>query len=593
MTSLTRRLLLLLGALLVLSVGAGLVARWTLAGGRSTGFKRVVLDVNLETAYPEAPSDSALDRLFSTPRPTLTELVATIDRAGRDDSVAGLVGRIGGTPAGVAQAQEIRDAIARFRTRKKFALAYADTFGEGGNGSLAYYQACAFDQIWMQPSGDLWLTGVSLSTPFIRGTLDKLAVVPAFGQRYEYKNAVNFYTERKFTEAHREASERLKDSWYAQIVDGVARGRGLSSEAVRADIDRAPILGPDAVAGRLVDGLAYRDEVMDRARARAGRAAILPLARYRARLPEESAQHTLALVYGVGEVARGRSQSNPLLDSEVMGADSVASAIRSAVNDSAVEAIVFRVDSPGGSYVASDTIWREVGNARRSGKPVVVTMGNLAGSGGYFVALSANKIVAEPGTITASIGVFGGKFVLAGLFEKLGISFDEVHAGQHAMFWDPNRDFSPSERERFEAWLDRVYQDFTGKVAAARQLPRERVLEIARGRIWSGQDAKRLGLVDELGGIDKAVRLARAEAKIPAGDSVRLVPYPRERTLFEAVRDRFRGDRDDTAVEAADARADALRAAAAVLAPVVRKLRAVGLVQPSGVLSMPPLSRPN
>ncbi len=589
MSSVTRRLLWAVGGMVGICVVAGLAARWMRTGRRPATSSRVILDVNLETAYPEAPSDSPLDRLLSAPRPTLAELVTTLDRASRDESVVGLVARVGSAPVGMAGAQEIRDAIARFRAHKKFALAFADTFGEGGNGSVSYYLACAFDQIWMQPSGDLWLTGVAVSTPFIRGTLDKLAIEPAFGQRYEYKNAMNFYTDRKFTPAHREATERLKDSWFGQIVAGITKGRRLSSDAVLSDVDRAPLLGAEAVDAGLIDGLAYRDEVMDKARARAARSRIIALSRYRARLGEESARHTLGLVYGVGSVARGRSGSNPFIDSTVMGADSVASALRAAA-DSDAEAIVFRVDSPGGSYVASDSIWREVGNARRSGKPVVVSMGDLAGSGGYFVALSANKIVAQPGTITASIGVLGGKFVLAGLFDKIGLSFDEVHSGQHALIWDANRDFSPSERARFEAWLDRVYEDFTGKVAAARHLPRERVLEIARGRIWSGEDAKRLGLVDELGGLDTAVRLARREAKIPAGDSVRLVVFPHERTFFEALRARLWGQPEEESVGTADPRTELVRAAAAVVSPIARKLQELGVVQPSGVLSMAPVT---
>jgi protease IV len=580
----TRRFWWSVGAIFLLCIAAGLVARWWGVGGRRPGRPRVVLDVNLDSSYPEAPTESTLGRLLSTPRPTLAELTTTIDRAARDEAVTGLVARVGSAPLGVARAQEVRDAIERFRSHKKFALAYADTFGEGGNGSVAYYLASAFDEIWMQPSGDLWLTGVAVSTPFIRGTLDKLAVTPAFGQRYEYKNAMNFYTDRKFTEAHREALEKLKDSWFGQVVRGIAEGRKLTPEAVRAAVDRAPLLGPEAVEAKLLDGLAYRDEVIDKAEAR-GRANVLSLAKYRASLGEPAARHTLALVYGVGEVARGKSDSNPFLESAVMGADSVGAALRAAASDTDVEAIVFRVDSPGGSYVASDTIWREVGNARHAGKPVVVSMGDLAGSGGYFVALNADKIVAQPGTITGSIGVLGGKFVLAGLFDKLGISFDEVHSGEHALFWDPNRDFSPSERARFEAWLDRVYDDFTRKVAAGRHLPRERVLEIARGRIWSGEDAKALGLVDELGGLATAVRLARKEAKIPAGESVRLVPFPRERTLFETLRAHFSREPDD---EAADVRLELTRGAAAAFAPIARRLRALGLAGDSGVLSMPP-----
>jgi protease-4 len=587
MASATRRLWWSVGGIVLACVVAGLVARWSGAGGRRHG-GRLLLDVNLDASYPEAPADNPLARLLAPARPTLAQLTAALDRAAQDEEVVGLVARVGSASFGVARSQEVRDAVVRFRARKKFAIAFADTFGEGGNGSVAYYLASAFDEVWMQPSGDLWLTGVALETPFIRGTLDKLGVEPVFGQRYEYKNAMNFYTDRKFTPAYREAMEKLKDSWFGQIIRGIAAARNLSPDAVRAAVDRAPLLGREAVEAKLVDGLAYRDEVIQKARSRAGRAELLTLAKYRARRGESEGKHTVALVYGVGEVARGRSDSNPFTDSEIMGAESVSAALRAAAADRDVEAIVFRVDSPGGSYVGSDTIWREVGNARREGKPVVVSMGNLAGSGGYFVALSADKIVAQPGTITGSIGVLGGKMVAAGLFEKIGLSFDEVHAGEHALFWDPNRDFSATERARFEAWLDRVYDDFTRKVAQGRRLPRERVLEIARGRIWSGEDAKSLGLIDELGGIETAVRLARREAKIPASESVRLVPFPRPRTLFESISARLWREPEEESVS--DARTELARRAAAALSPLARRLRALGLLGDRGVLSMPPLA---
>ncbi|HEY6049746.1 MAG TPA: signal peptide peptidase SppA, partial [Thermoanaerobaculia bacterium] len=424
-----------------------------------------------------------------------------------DSDVRAIVFRVD-SPGGMAKAQELRSAIERFRARGKFAWAFAETFGEAGNASEAYYLASACDEIWLQPSGDLWLTGVALQEPFVRGTLDKIGAEPVFSKRSEYKNAVNFYTERGFTEAHREALGRLKDSWFSQIVHGVAQGRKLSEDAVRAAVDRAPLLADEALAAHLVDGLGYRDEVVRKALARAGRGADLStLARYRARTATVPGRRKLALIYGVGEVTRGRGIENPLLGSVTMGSDSVGAAFRTAAADSDVRAILFRVDSPGGSYVASDTINREVARAREKGKPVIVSMGDLAGSGGYMVAISADKIVAQPGTITGSIGVFAGKFVLSGLFDKVGLSFDEVHSGDHALLWSPTRDFTTSERERFDAWLDRIYADFTSKVAASRRLPKEKVLEIARGRIWTGEDAVKIGLVDELGGFETAVRL--------------------------------------------------------------------------------------
>ena len=428
---------------------------------------------------------------------------------------------------------------------------------------------------------------MALETPFFRGTFDKLGVLPQFEKRWEYKNAANSYTERELTPEHREALERLKDSWFSQLVRGIAEGRKLSEETVRAAIDRAPLLAPEAEKDKLVDGLAYRDEVVRKALAKAGGGAeLVSLSRYRNRLGDPGGAGSIALVYGVGEVVRGRS-TDSVFSAVTMGSDSVSRALRAAAEDSSIRAIVFRVDSPGGSYVASDTIWREVARARERGKPVIVSMGDVAGSGGYFVAISADKIVAQPGTITGSIGVFAGKFVLSGLFEKIGLSFGEVHSGEHALLWDTTKEFSPSERERFDAWLDRVYDDFTSKVAAGRKLSKERVLEIAKGRIWSGEDARERGLVDELGGMDVAVRLARRAARIPETERIHLEVFPKPKTFWESAGDRFFGRRPEPEDESD---AQMLITAMRAVGPLARRLGVWG--EPPGVLSTPEV-RPN
>jgi protease-4 len=255
-----------------------------------------------------------------------------------------------------------------------------------------------------------------------------------------------------------------------------------------------------------------------------------------------------------------------------MGADTVAGALRAAVEDKDVKAILFRVDSPGGSYVASDTIWREVVRARQAGKPVVVSMGNLAGSGGYFVAMAADKIVAEPGTITASIGVLGGKMLTSGLWDKIGLSWDEVHQGENATMFTGTHDYTPAEWGRFQAWLDRVYVDFTSKVAEGRRLPKEKVLEIAKGRIWSGQDAKNLGLVDELGGYDTALQLAKKAAGMAENDEVRILVYPRPKTLLQSLMDRRGAENSDR-----EAVGQTLGKILEVVRPVARQLNAVGI----------------
>lgn len=559
--------------LLVLSITAlALVIR---SGGSVPS--KTILEANFETQLMEDVPGEPIARAMLAEAPSVRDVVDALDRASADGRVAGLVARLGAAPMGMAQIQEIRDAVRRFRARKKFAVAFSETFGEADAGNGAYYLATAFDEIWLQPSGDVGLTGIVLESYFLRGTLDKLGVVPRLDHRYEYKTAMNQYTEKKFTAAHRETYGRVVESWTGQLARGVAEGRRLSVEQVRSLIDRGPYLGREALDAKLVDGLAYRDEVYTKVKKRAGDGAkLLYLRKYlnRAGRPNDSGQ-TIALIYGVGAVRRGRSGFDPIMGDVSMGSDTVAAAFRSAVENPKVKAILFRIDSPGGSYVASDAIWREVVRARRAGKPVVASMGHLAGSGGYFVAMAADKIVAQPGTITASIGVLGGKALTRGFWDKLGVTWDEVHAGQNATMWTASSDYTPAEWARFQAWLDRVYSDFTGKVAEGRRLPKERVLEIAKGRIWTGEDAKNLGLVDELGGFPAALALAKKAAHIPDGEKVKLEIFPKRRSTAELWMARLAGETPDSSEQT-------LVRALQIIQPVARQLRGV-----SGELAMP------
>jgi protease IV len=505
---------------------------------------------------------------------TLRDVVDAIDRGASDDRVVGMIAKIGAAPMGMAQTQEIRDAVQRFRAHKKFAVAYSETFGEFGPGNGSYYLATAFDHIYLQPSGDVGLTGIIMESPFVKGTLAKLGMTFHGDHRYEYKNAFNSLTETKFTAPHKEAMTAIMASWFNQMKDGICQARQIAPDRFQAIVDAGPYLGKEAVAAKLVDAVAYRDEVYNDVKNKAGDGAeLLYLDKYlsRAGRPHDHGK-TVALVFGVGGVTRGKSDYDPVQGSQTMGSDTVAAAIRAAANDKDVKAILFRIDSPGGSYVASDTIWREVVRARQAGKPVIVSMGNLAGSGGYFVAMAADKIVAEPGTITASIGVLGGKMLTSGLWDKVGLSWDEVHQGENATMFTGTHDYTPAEWGRFQAWLDRVYIDFTSKVADGRKLPKEKVLEIAKGRIWSGQDAKNLGLVDELGGYDTALLLAKQAAKIPEADDVKIVVFPRAKTLLETVLDRRVPDNSDK-----EAIGQTLARVLQVVQPVARQLDVIGI----------------
>ncbi|HKQ63093.1 MAG TPA: signal peptide peptidase SppA [Candidatus Polarisedimenticolaceae bacterium] len=573
----------IIGVVCLLVLLAGLSVAGLYMAGRGGGGvpSRAILEIDFERGILEVAPDDPLGHVFSQDQLTMRDLVEGLERAAGDSRVKALVARVGGSGIGLAHVQEIRDAVLAFRKSGKKAVAWAETFGEFGPGNGGYYLATAFDTIYLQPSGDVGLTGLLYETPFVRGTLDKLEVTPRMSQRYEYKNAMNLYTEKAFTPAHRESLKRVMDSQFEQIVSGVAEARHKSEEEVRGLFDRGPYLGKEALDAGLVDGLAYRDEVLDALKHELGEEAkLLYLTKYVKRGGRAWTRGTtIALIHGDGAVTRGRSGYSVLDGSSTMGSDTLAGAFRAAARDRDVKAIVFRVDSPGGSYVASDTIWRETLRAKQAGKPVIVSMANLAGSGGYFVAMDADKIVAEPGTITASIGVLGGKLITRKFWEKLGITWDGLPTSAHSTMWSSSYDYDEGGWERFQAGLDRIYQDFTTKVAEGRKLPLDKVQQIARGRIWSGADAKELGLVDELGGLSTALRLAREAAGVAADAPIRVKRFPRERSPLEAL---F-GDDADNSDRTREAAVEAIRA----LQPTLRVLRQIGLGGSQQALSMP------
>ncbi|MEN3357988.1 MAG: protease [Mycobacteriales bacterium] len=495
----------------------------------------LLLELDLTEPVLEQPPTDPVGWLQARRRTTMRALLDGLREAADDPRVRGLVAKVGG-PVGLARAQEVRDAVLAFRASGKPAVAWAETFGEFAGGTVPYLLATGFGEIWLQPSGDVGLTGLANEVTFLRGALDKLGVQPEIARRHEYKNAVDRIVERGFTQAHREASARVLESAFEQVVDAIAGSRGLSAERVAELVDQAPLLSGEALEAGLIDKVGYRDEVYAALRAKLGEDVELRyLNRYQpARSPVEQirklatqvadrvagrTEPVVALISGVGAIRVGHSGRGPM-SGPAMGSATVSAALRGAARDDRVRAVVFRVDSPGGSYVASDTIWREVGRVRAAGKPVVVSMGEVAGSGGYFVAMGADLIVAEPGTITGSIGVFAGKPVITGLLDRVGLSSDAVQQGRRARMLSNRRPFDEDEWQTLERWLDHVYADFVGKVAAGRQLSTEQVHEVARGRIWTGADARERGLVDELGGLRRATVIARERAGLPADATV-------------------------------------------------------------------------
>jgi protease-4 len=546
----------------------------------------VVLEMHLGQGLVEyLPANPVAGLMFDKTH-TTRDVVDALERAAQDERVVGLLARITPASLGLAQIQEIRDAVHLFRAQGKPALAYAESLGGFGPGNGVYYLATAFDEIYIQASGGVGLTGLMFESTFFQGTLEKLGIEPRIGFRGKYKNAVNLYTQRKYTPPHKEAVQRVMDSQFDQLVRGIAQARDLDEDQVRALIDTGPFLAQDALQAQLVDGLAYRDEVYDTITERTGQeAARLSLFTY---LDRAGRPHTegdsIALIYGVGIVQSGKTSYDPLFGGPTMGADTVAAAFRRAVADTEVRAIIFRVDSRGGSPIASDTIWRETIRAKQAGKPVIVSMGNVAGSGGYFIATAADKIVAQPGTITGSIGVFGGKMLTARLAEKIGLSSDEVHTSDNATMWSSNLDFSPAQWAKFNQQLDWIYDDFTTKVAQGRKLDHQHVLSVAEGRIWTGEDAKAHGLVDELGGFPAALRLAKEAAGIAQDAPVQVRLFPRERSFAAILLSRLLDEDIEDQVYAPGA---ALRPTLRALQPLVRLAHDLGLGPDPGVLTMP------
>jgi protease-4 len=490
--------------------------------------KPTLLELDLTQPLIEPEPDEPLAKLRMRGKPRLHAVLRALHEAKDDASVAGLVAKVGATDMSLARAQELRAAVRDFASSGKPTVAWSESFGESTNGTVGYFLATGFDEVWLQSSGELNLLGIAAEVTFLGGLLDKARVQPQFGQRYEYKNAADRLQRTGFTDAHRESADRLAESAWEQIVDAIAAARRLPAAQVREVADRAPLLGAEALTAGLVDRLGYRDEVYRDLRRRTGDVQLLFADRWSAQksLPRRvttalrnRSAGRVALVELHGAIVVGRSRRTILGPST--GSDPVTAALRAAIRDDKVRAIVFRVDSPGGSAVASDTIWREVGCARDAGKPVVVSMGGLAGSGGYYVSCGADAIVAEPGTLTGSIGVFGGKLDTTGLTDWLGIGYDATPRGAHARMFSTHRGFDDGERARLEEWLDWIYSDFTGKVAAGRGMSKEDVHELARGRVWTGADALERGLVDVLGGLRTATEIARERAGLAADAPLR------------------------------------------------------------------------
>lgn len=481
---------------------------------------------------------------FSGSGLSVIHIVDTLAQAEKDDSVKVLLVRAPEAGMTPAAADEVRQAINRFRASGKTVIAHSQGFMPVGAVVSSYMVAASADQLWLQNTANFQATGLASDGVFLGRAFQKYGVQPQFEQRYEYKNAVNEFTQSDYTGPHREAMLAWMTSIYDSALANTARDRKTTPEALKATLEAGPYSAEQALSLKLVDKIGQVEEAEAAAKVKAGKdAKIIKFGDYASLQGARtgSGKSAIAIVGGEGAIMTGRGQSaSPFGSGSDIRSDDTAKAIYDAIDDKAVKAIVFRVSSPGGSPEASEQILAAVRAAKAAGKPVVVSMGAYAASGGYWISSEADWIVAQPSTLTGSIGVFGGKFVLADALGRFGVDMRGLSVGgDYADAFSPAQGFDQGQRAAFAASMDRVYEEFVARVSTGRKLPVERVQEIARGRVWTGAQAKTLGLVDELGGLNEAIVKARQLANIPTSESVRFKRFPTPQSPWEALASAF------------------------------------------------------
>ncbi|MCD4653517.1 signal peptide peptidase SppA [bacterium] len=499
-----------------------------------------VIRLDFSNGLPETRSNDPFTRLTSRGIVTLLEFDRALDHAATDDNVTGIVADLSFVNMGIAQLEDVRNAVLRFKESGKWTIAYADTYFSGSTGTGVYYLASVFDEVYMHRTGDVGFLGLAIQPFFFADAFEKLGIKTVMDQRHEFKTMVNMYTESGYTKPHREIEQRMLDQIMDRILTGVATDRNIDRDKLERLVDQAPFIGQEAIDAGLIDGFKYWDEVKQLMEEKAeGEISVTGLANYHEHNVDEleqSSENVIALVYGLGEVVRGEAQTT-FQGNPVMAARTLSKAIRQIREDGDVDITVFRVSSPGGSHDASDTIAHEIKLTREAGIPVIVSMGDVAASGGYYVSMYADVIMAQPITITGSIGVAGGKFVINEFLERFGITTDDIHVGDHSMLLSMFHNPSESELARFAGMLDRIYTDFTTEVMESRNLSAEQIDNLARGRVWTGSDAVKNGLVDRLGGLHEAIELAREQAGFKLDDLVSIRIYPREKSFLELLKD--------------------------------------------------------
>ncbi len=512
----------------------GLVAMALFVGREPQVAGNSALVLKIGGDLQEMEPGGVIGQFFEAP-PTVRSLIDALRKAKVDRRISSVIIRPTAAAALWGKVQEVRDAIVDFRRSGKPTIGYLE-YG----GQQEFYLASACDKVYLLPTATLDLTGMANYELFLRGTLDKIGAYPDTLHIGEYKTASNTFTERTFTPAHREMAESLNTDLYNQLIRGIASGRHKSEKDVRALVDHGPFLPEDAVRAGLVDDVAYEDELDDKVQLAKGKVNFLSESEYRHVSPTSLGLNRgprIALIYATGIIASGESNFDSP-SGQVVGSETMVDSLRKARADSSIRAIVLRIDSPGGSAIASDVIWREV-MLTKNVKPVVASMSDVAASGGYYIAMPAHAIVAEPATLTGSIGVVMLKFVIDGTLKKLGMNMEGVTSGRYADLYSPVRAFTTEERAKVREQMQATYDAFVEKAAQGRSTTPERIDAIGQGRVWTGAQGKQLGLVDELGGLERALAVAKQRAKLAPDSEVEIVVYPGKKSFYDIVRSPF------------------------------------------------------
>jgi len=497
--------------------------------------KNAIVSINFNHDFNESKNNSLLTGIKNN-KLTYFDLIKNLNIALLDDNVKAIIGQINTTGLGLSQIQNIQKTINNFKQKGKKTHIFSSGMGSLGQGTDEYFLASAFDKIYMQPNSDLGITGIGIEIPFFGNSLNKLGIDAEIYTRHEYKNAASSLTHGYFPHQYKQQLNDIGNKIYNIIVETIAQNRNISINNVKQLINTAPLSAEEALQYKLIDEIAYYSDVEEKIKKETN-GNIISLEDYATNFSSRKKKlPSIAILNLEGTIVDSQSPDNIISEESIISPEKVAKSLENIAKNPNIKALILRINSPGGSYTASNTIWYELTKLKQQKNiPIVVSMGDYAASGGYFIALSGDKILAEPLTLTGSIGVLGGKIVTANLWKKLGVNWGNVQFGNNAGIVSSNHNFSSSEKQAINKSLDNIYNDFIHKVSSARNIEIEAIDKVARGRVWLGIDAVENGIIDELGGLDKALQIAKQLAGISPKQNFDIITYPKPKSFAEQI----------------------------------------------------------